>query len=54
MADRGAPGVRRAPGQLTWVVVGDLSQIEEPVRALGFGEVRVLEDEPAESIAASD
>jgi len=38
------------PGKLVWVVVGDLSEIEEPVRALGFGEVRVLEEE----IAGSD
>ncbi len=28
---------------LTWVVVGDLKQIEQPVRALGFGEVTVLD-----------
>ena len=28
---------------LTWVVVGDLSQIEAPVRALGFGEVTVVD-----------
>ncbi len=30
-------------GALTWVVVGDLSQIEAPVRALGLGEVVVLD-----------
>ncbi|WP_425462992.1 M16 family metallopeptidase [Luteimonas granuli] len=30
-------------GALTWVVVGDLSEIEAPVRALGFGEVTVLD-----------
>ena len=29
------------PGQLVWVVVGDLRQIEAPVRALGLGEVEV-------------
>jgi predicted Zn-dependent peptidase len=28
---------------LTWVVVGDLKQIEQPVRKLGFGEVIVLD-----------
>jgi zinc protease len=28
---------------LTWVIVGDLSQIEEPVRQLGLGEVVVLD-----------
>src|SRR5690606_19864797 len=30
-------------GALTWVVVGDLSQIEAPVRALELGEVTVLD-----------
>jgi zinc protease len=30
-------------GALTWVVVGDLSQIEAPVRALQLGEVTVLD-----------
>ena len=28
---------------LTWVVVGDLSKIEQPVRALGLGEVTVVD-----------
>ncbi len=31
------------PSALTWVVVGDLSKIEAPVRALGLGEVRILD-----------
>ena len=31
------------PGQLTWVVVGDLQQIEAPLRALKLGEVQVLD-----------
>ncbi len=31
------------PQALTWVVVGELEQIEEPVRALGLGEVAVLD-----------
>ena len=31
------------PDQLTWVVVGDLSKIEAPVRALKLGEVKVLD-----------
>ncbi len=31
------------PEQLTWIVVGDLSKIEAPVRALKLGEVRVLD-----------
>jgi len=28
---------------LTWIVAGDLSKIETPIRALGFGEVRVID-----------
>ncbi len=42
-------GVRAAakasfdPDRLTWIVVGDLKTIEQPVRALGLGEVRVLD-----------
>ncbi len=42
-------GVRAAatatldPGRLTWVVVGDLAKIEQPIRGLGLGEVRVLD-----------
>ncbi len=31
------------PGSLTWVVVGDLSKIEAPVRALNVGEVTVVD-----------
>jgi zinc protease len=31
------------PGQMTWVVIGDLKTIEQPIRALGLGEVRVLD-----------
>ncbi|HEY8508384.1 MAG TPA: pitrilysin family protein, partial [Steroidobacteraceae bacterium] len=33
------------PDSLTWVVVGDLSRIEDSVRKLNFGEVRVLDAE---------
>ncbi len=29
------------PGNLTWVVVGDLEQIEEKIRSLNYGEVEV-------------
>ncbi|NNE04404.1 MAG: insulinase family protein [Xanthomonadales bacterium] len=29
------------PNDLTWVVIGDLSQIEAPIREAGFGEVEV-------------
>ena len=31
------------PESLTWIIVGDLSKIEKPVRALDFGEVTVLD-----------
>ena len=31
------------PDALTWVIVGDLKQIEKPVRALKLGEVKVLD-----------
>ena len=31
------------PNALTWVVVGDLKQIEAPVRALNLGEVTVID-----------
>ena len=30
------------PNQWTWLIVGDLSKIEEPIRALGLGEVKVI------------
>ncbi|HET7929871.1 MAG TPA: pitrilysin family protein [Rhodanobacteraceae bacterium] len=31
------------PDHLTWVIVGDLAKIEKPVRALGLGEVHVID-----------
>jgi predicted Zn-dependent peptidase len=31
------------PDQLTWVIVGDLSKIEAPIRALKIGDVQVLD-----------
>lgn len=31
------------PSHYTWVIVGDLSKIEKPVRALGLGEVKVID-----------
>jgi predicted Zn-dependent peptidase len=31
------------PDKLTWVIVGDLSKIEQPVRALNLGEVHVID-----------
>ena len=35
------------PDRMTWIVVGDLSEIESGVRELGFGEVRRLSPEGA-------
>jgi predicted Zn-dependent peptidase len=31
------------PGQLTWVIVGDLKKIEGPIRELKLGDVQVLD-----------
>lgn len=36
---------RLQPGALSWVIVGDLKQTEAPVRALGLGEVTVIDAE---------
>ncbi|MDR2871270.1 MAG: insulinase family protein [Xanthomonadaceae bacterium] len=33
------------PSRLTWVIVGDLKQIEAPVRALDLGEVRIIDSD---------
>ncbi len=35
------------PAHYTWVVVGDLRKIEQPIRALNLGEVRVIDSEGA-------
>jgi hypothetical protein len=32
-----------APGAMTWVVVGDLSQIEQPIRDMKLGTVTVID-----------
>jgi len=41
-----AAGARLLPDdRLVWVIVGDLSKIEDEVRSLGLGEVRVLDAE---------
>ncbi len=42
------------PQALTWVVVGDLSKIEEPVRALNLGKIQIIDADgnPAEPAAA--
>ena len=29
------------PGSLTWIVVGDLEQIEEKIRSLNYGDVEI-------------
>ena len=31
------------PDALTWVIVGDLAKIEQPVRALNLGEVSIVD-----------
>ncbi|MFC4821479.1 M16 family metallopeptidase [Dokdonella ginsengisoli] len=36
-----------ATGAYTWLVVGDLSKVEAPVRALGFGELHILDPDVA-------
>ena len=43
------------PDALTWVIVGDLSKIEQPVRALGLGTVAVVDadGQPAPDTAAA-
>ena len=33
------------PERMTWVIVGDLSKIEQPIRELGIGEVSVLDSD---------
>jgi zinc protease len=33
------------PARMTWVIVGDLSKIEQPIRALGLGQVSVLDSD---------
>ncbi|KAF1686992.1 peptidase M16 [Pseudoxanthomonas broegbernensis] len=40
------------PDRLVWVVVGDLKQVEQPVRALGLGEVRVVDADGRPAAAA--
>jgi zinc protease len=41
------------PDRLVWVVVGDVATIEAPVRALEFGEVRILDADAAEATAST-
>jgi predicted Zn-dependent peptidase len=42
-AVRAAAKSSLVPSQMTWVVIGDLRQIEAPIRQLGLGEVQVLD-----------
>ena len=43
------------PDRMVWVVVGDRAEIEDKIRELGFGEVRVLtEDLAPEPIAMAN
>jgi zinc protease len=44
-AVRAAARAALQPGQLTWVIVGDLKKIEQPIRDLKLGEVTVLDRE---------
>ncbi|HSX65723.1 MAG TPA: insulinase family protein, partial [Pseudoxanthomonas sp.] len=44
-ADVTAAAKRLQPDALTYVVVGDLAKIEQPVRALALGEVTVLDND---------
>jgi zinc protease len=37
------------PERITWVIVGDLRQIEQPVRKLGLGEVKILDADGQEA-----
>ena len=34
------------PDRMVWVVVGDRVEIEEKIRELGFGEVRIITENP--------
>ncbi len=40
-------GIARSASRLTWVVVGELSRVEAPVRAMGLGEVIVIDSQGA-------
>jgi zinc protease len=31
------------PGALTWIIIGDLSKIEKPVRGLELGDLKVVD-----------
>jgi zinc protease len=45
LADIHAAARSLDPARMTWVIVGDLSQIEQPIRALGLGEVSVVDSD---------
>jgi predicted Zn-dependent peptidase len=40
---RSAASASLDPARLTWVIVGDLAKIEGPIRALGLGELKVVD-----------
>jgi predicted Zn-dependent peptidase len=42
-AVRAAATEALGPGPYTWVVIGDLRKVEEPIRALDLGEVKVID-----------
>ena len=42
-ADVAKAAATLSPSSLTWVVVGDLGKTEAPIRALGLGEVTILD-----------
>jgi zinc protease len=31
------------PNSLVWVIVGDKAKIEEPIKALGFGDIKCVD-----------
>ena len=41
------------PDSLIWLIVGDLEQIEQPIRELGLGDIQVI-DEDGRAITAAD
>jgi hypothetical protein len=41
------------PESLIWLIVGDLEQIEQPIRELGLGELQVI-DEDGQAITPSN
>jgi zinc protease len=42
------------PDQMTWVIVGDLSKIEAPIRALKLGSVQVLDADGKDVVGSAN